>query len=40
MTPLRFLMAAVLAGAVALAFATWLAPENAFALASALAFCQ
>ncbi|MFC5300592.1 hypothetical protein [Azospira restricta] len=40
MKPLRVLAAAALCGAVALAFAGWLAPDNAFALASALAFCQ
>lgn len=40
MKPLRILAAAALAGAVALAFAGWLAPDNAFVLASMLAFCR
>lgn len=40
MNPLHLVTAAALAGAVALAFAGWLAPDNAFALAWMPAFCQ
>lgn len=40
MKSLRWLAAVALTAAVALAFAAWLAPDNVFAFASALTFCQ
>jgi hypothetical protein len=40
MKPLGVLAAGGLGAALVLAFGAWLSPENVFAFASALTFCQ